>query len=67
MTIEKYVLENTDGHQHDGIYDTVDEAREAATSYDAVAIIALQFEYEDSELVEVWRNGHKTSEKAWPA
>lgn len=61
------MLEDANGHQHGTIYDTIDEARDAAMIEPAVAIIALQFEFEDSELVEVWRYGVKTDEEVWPS
>lgn len=62
----RYVLEDPSGHQHGTLYDSVDKAREAARMEPAVAIIALQYEYSDSDLVEVWRHGVKTDEEAWP-
>lgn len=65
-SIERYVLEDVNGHQHGTIYDDIEEAREAARMEPAVAIIALQFEYADSDLVEVWRFGSKTDEEVWP-
>lgn len=66
MTIERYVLEDANGHQHGEIFKTIEDAREAAAREPAVAIVALQFEYSDSELVEVWRYGVKTDEEEWP-
>lgn len=66
-TIERYVLEDANGHQHGTVYESIGDAREAAAGESAVAIIALQFEYSDSDLVEVWRYGVKTDEETWPA
>lgn len=63
--IRRYVIENTDGSQTDDYWeeDELQEARAAAAKHgQRCALVALIFEYSDSELVDVFEDGRCTGE-----
>lgn len=65
--IRRYVLEDPEGNQTDEV-DTVEEAREEARKRgERCALIALVYEYSDSELVDVLdASGNPTGEDTFP-
>jgi hypothetical protein len=64
--IEKYVIVSGEGRPDtDELFDSAEEARDFIREHHAgedVAIVAYQFEFTDSDLVEVWRKGQVDTE-----
>jgi hypothetical protein len=63
MTIEVYAFEGADGEEHDWTTQDYGEAKAYAQQH-RLALIARQFDYTDSELVEDYRPKTRRRRKA---
>lgn len=61
MNIEKYGIHDKDDEMVGDLYDTLDEARAAVPENEPWAIVAYQFEFDDTDLVET-----STGANHWP-